>query len=316
MASSWTIHDVKIRGSLPVAFVTTGEIEIAGILDASADASVPGPGGRDCQEVGNGESPTGGYWERTRHGPKYPEYHWVWSGSGGGGFGSRGETGGECRVSIPGNGGAAHGSAALVPLYGGCRGGGTDPSYRGAGGGAIQLVSARRIRLLDGGAAVGVVHVGGGGGKAAHLGPPDRQDGTLPQPSGGGGGSGGALSLEAPIVSMDRSAALLAAGGGGGGGMGLCDDALRDGKDAPPSPATPTGGECPAEDDYLPPPGGAGASAQSAQPGADCGSASPGAAGSGGGHGRIRINTGTGDYDSDPSAIVRAVLTTGSVGRR
>ena len=311
MASAWTIHDVKIRGSLPVAFVTTGEIEIAGILDASADGSTPGPGGRDCAEAGNGEPPEGGHWEFNRQGPSYPDRHFAWAGAGGGGFGSRGGDGGAALISVPGQGGAINGAATLVPIVGGCPGGSTKDSYRGAGGGAMQLASARRIRVQDG---VGAIHVGGGGGMGAAI-VPDEGDEETRQPSAGGGGSGGAVLLEAPAVYIEHRAALLAAGGGGGGGMALC--AARNGNDATPDPSTPIGGICPAEGEYIPPPGGAGASAQSAQPGAEvqedrggCG------AGGGGGHGRIRINTANGDYDSGSSAVVRGVLTTGSVGRR
>jgi hypothetical protein len=198
-------------------------------------------------------------------------------------------------------------------LLAGCRGGGADVSHRGAAGGAIQLVSARRIRVLDG-AAAGVILVGGGGGRGAGLGIEDPET-EPPQPGSGGGGSGGGILLEAPVVVMEPSTALLAAGGGGGG-AGLCG--ARDAADAPPDGSTPLGGRCPPEPDvppdgYTPPAGGDGAGQQPAQRGDDLGFS---AGSGGGGHGRIRINSAFGTYGGEADALIRGMLTTGSVGRR
>jgi hypothetical protein len=110
------------------------------------------------------------------------------SGSGGGGaFCGKGGNGGAATAT----GGAAYGTAELVPLQGGSSGGGL---FSAEGGGAIQLVAGREIVLAAG----SFIDARGGGAVT-------------------GGGSGGAILLEAPTVKVLGS---LTANGGGGGAPG------------------------------------------------------------------------------------------------
>lgn len=309
MASSWTLHDVRIEGTLPVAFVASGDVEIAGLVDVSADGNTPGAGANDCGGTGAGGEPSGGYWSRVKAGAVGSTGTYVWNsgGGGGGGFGTAGATGGEHEngdaLSAGGAGGSVNGAAALVPLRGGCSGGGHGPDYAGAGGGAVQIVSGRVITVQSNGR----VHAGGGGGRGTDLG----AELNSVQYESAGGGSGGGILLEAPEVSFGSSTLLLAAGGGGGGAGGC---AQRHGEDAPANAGTAAGGTCPAEGWGQPAGGGAGASAAAAQSGSDTDYHSAG--GGGGGAGRVRINTADASFTGEGNATVRGALTTGTVAVR
>lgn len=309
LARSWTINDVRVRGSLPVAFVSSDDIDIQGVIDVSADGNTSGAGALTCGAgAGGGGAPSDAHFERPPAGSSagYPAFIWVTNGFGGGGFGSPGGAGGaEYTLSPPGPAGQANGNAELVPLRGGCEGGGDMAQNRGAGGGAVQLVSGRTVHLLTG----GVVHVGGGRGAAGALGRISTSD-TTPVFGPSGGGSGGGILIEAPSVVLDSGAALLAAGGGGGG-WGACAS-QPDGLDAPPSAATGSGGACPAGVT----PTAAGGDGATSGAGAPGGNATAGSAGSGGGGlGRVRINTADGQYAANANSRIRATTTTGMVGR-
>jgi hypothetical protein len=313
IARSWTLNGVRIRGSLPVAFVSTEEIKIQGVIDASADAEAGGAGAVACGATGGGGSAQG-FFERPRVGttPGLPAFLWASNGFGGGGFGAAGGAGGTRNAGLlVGTPGVVNGNDELVPLRGGCEGGGQDAAHRGGGGGAVQFVSGQSVHVTANGAIVGVVHVGGGRGVAGALGRTSTDD-TTPVWGPAGGGSGGGILIEAPSVTFDENVALLA-GGGGGGGYGLCNP-MPDGADAAPTTAGAPGGTCPVGTSPLAT-GGDGATTGGGAAGQD-NTFNGAAAGGGGGVGRIRINTADGQYAAKATTVLRGAATTGLVGRR
>lgn len=314
IAKSWTVDNVHVIGSLPLALVASGEITVRGVLDASADTYTRGAGALTCTSTtGSGGAPGSGYLDRPRLGNSggYPDYIWNINGSGGGGFGTAGGNGGvESTNTSVGTGGLANGNVTLVPLRGGCQGYGASGTYLGGGGGAIQLVSNTKVHLADTGNRKGIVHVGGGGGHAGVLGKGEN-DTTTPMYGSGGGGSGGGILIEAPSVVIDDGTALLAVGGGGGG-YGACVN-LPNGMDAPAGIGTPSGGACPGGTT----PASTGGNGATTGAGGVGGDTTQGSAGSGGGGlGRIRVNTADGQYTSGVGSVVRGAMTTGTVGTR
>jgi hypothetical protein len=313
LARSWSISDARIRGSLPLAIVASDEITVQGVVDVSADASQGGAGSLVCGSGAGGGGAAQGFFERppASSSPGYPGFLWASNGFGGGGFGTTGGAGGTVNASLlVGTAGQENGNVELVPLRGGCEGGGDSPPHRGAGGGAIQLVAGRIVHVVAGGGATGIVHVGGGGGLAGVLGRVDETD-TAPVWGPEGGGSGGGILIEAPNVVFDDGIALLAAGGAAGG-YGACG-AVVNGSDAAPNAAVPAGGRCPAG---TTPTAAGGDGATNGTGGSGQATSVGSAGGGGGGLGRIRINTGDGQYSAGASALLRGVVTTGVVGRR
>lgn len=219
---------VRVQGG-PALVIVADEITVTstGILDASADLAMAGPGGY-MGSVGNG---TGG-----------PGLRGVVdndSGGGGGGFAEGAADGGAvaggCSTEIAvagGAAGAAYGVPTLDTLEGGgsggrgARGACGSPTPGGGGGGAVQL-SAYTSITID-----GAIGVGGGGGVG---GPRCSSDAA----AGGGGGAGGAIYLDARVLVI---AGVLAANGGGGGGAGSSiGTAGAPGQDGSPS-LLPAGG--------------------------------------------------------------------------
>lgn len=294
-----------------MAFVSAGDIVITGVVDGSADGAIGGPGALTCDEKGGGgASFTIGAFSRHTFGPLYPTFILATNGSGGGGWGSAGGDGGTVPVfedrravggpSVPGD--------TLVPIRGGCQGGGENLSYRGGGGGALQFVSATEIRLVSlDGSRKGTIHVGGGGGTAGlPLGRNDIDD-PIELFGSGGGGSGGSILIEAPSLRIEPGTALFA-GGGGGGGYGACSPPPH-GLDAAPG-RTFTGGSCDGQEQISA--GGDGGNSGEGAVGDD---APDGPAGSGGGGlGRIRLNDRDGRADTTDGSVV-GILTTGRTGR-
>ncbi len=186
-----------VSGLRPLAIVSTGSIQIDGLLGVSADGSQSGAGAA-LQYCDLGHGKEGGGDVSTAGG-----------GGGGGAYGEPGAAGGVIGgMSIPAAGGEAWGSDDLVPLHGGCPGGPGEGPFGdgGGGGGAIQLVSGQFIGIG------GEVRASGGKGSGG-----DAIGG------GSGGGSGGAILLQAPTVtgvSAIGDPALFVRGGGGGGGGG------------------------------------------------------------------------------------------------
>lgn len=314
LARAWTIEGVRIRGSLPAAFVSSGAVVVDGLIDASADGATGGPGAMTCGTgSGDGGVPSNAHFERApaTNSGGYPAFLWVTNGFGGGGFGTSGGAGGVEFVSQAGAGGGISGNAELTPLRGGCAGGGSTAASRGAGGGAVQLVSAESIHLVSSGSFPSAgVHVGGGGGAAGALGHVDSNDMSAIYGPGGGGAGGGIL-IEAPHVVLDAGSVLLAAGGAGAG-YGACSPPPN-GVDASAADVTPSGGACPPGTS----PSAVGGSGATSGDGAPGGNSSAGSAGSGGGGlGRIRINTADPNYTPGRNVLLRGSLSVAALGRR
>ena len=178
---------VSVTGTRPLVIVTSNDISIKGIIEATpaSNAMQSGHGGGFSSPVANSASLSG-------KGP----------GGGGAPTGTNGGGGGAyCGKGGGTNGGTVYGNSAISPLLGGSSGA-LGGSWAGAGGGAIQLISASSITLMS----LAKVNVGGGGGEW----------------EGNGGGSGGAIVLEAPVVTVGGT---LAANGGGGAGNAISLDA-------------------------------------------------------------------------------------------
>jgi hypothetical protein len=189
-------------GTLPLAIVSWGSIDISGTLDVSSvtgDMPGPGAGANSPNCRGGAGGPQDGAPSNDGDG-----------GGGGGGFGDAGGAGGngEGGLAAGGAGGLPHALADPPLVEGGCAGadsvGASGVRAQGGdGGGGILLVA--RLDLV----VTGVIHAGGAGGEGATLGD---------QGGGGGGGSGGMIKLEAGSVTIDASAVLAANGAQGGGG--------------------------------------------------------------------------------------------------
>ncbi len=132
----FVVHNLEIestmvaRGSLPIAFLASGDISIDAPITSQAGARSDCDGG-SAVDLGDN-----------------PDYA---AASGGGGNASRGGAGGGLTgdQSIAGGaGGGVHGTATLTPLLGGCAGGGIAVfddaalSYAGGGGGARSSSAA------------------------------------------------------------------------------------------------------------------------------------------------------------------------------
>jgi hypothetical protein len=181
VAKSFEIHDATIAGTMAVAFVADGAIEIDGDVDASANLGSAGPGALDLPALSVG-------------GDRF-------TGGGGGGNSVGGGSGSPTATSIgflfaPGG----MPQTTFEPLTGGGRGGtgSGDGVTGGGGGGGVQMVSATKIDINAG----AMIDIGGGGGGI----------------DGGGGGAGGNAVLQAPIINLDGS---LTANGASGGSCGI-----------------------------------------------------------------------------------------------
>lgn len=261
---SLTAKDVVVIGTNALAIVSASDIAISGTLAVSATGAAPGAG------AFNEDGCTG----------KLPPAGKV-GGAGGGGFGSVGGPGGKGLGDdgVAGLGGAKAGTSTLIPLRGGCSGGGGAPGQSpGAGGGAIQLVSRNQITVS------GVVAANGGGGA-------------------GGGGSGGSILLEAPSVEVSGSVVA----NGGGGGVGDANDCTQ-AQDGRLDAMSASGATCKLSKGpilFLRPFGGAGAAGDAEAKGGSGGFFGIGSGG--GGLGRIRVNTApgglaaTGIFSPNPS---------------
>jgi hypothetical protein len=203
---------LRVEGSRPFMIVSTADIVVKGIIDASSSldpgvqvfdrgaGSDPDNCSTTAPQVGNSCISGGG-------------------GGGGGGFNGAGGSGGDgagdrsCGLATPGSPGGNGGRSQAAPpsrLLGGCdgaRGGNGEDGVMqyglgGAGGGAVHLVSQTRIDIE------GIISAGGAAGGGAQ----NKRSG------GGGGGSGGFVGLEALDIEIDADAIIAANGGGGGGG--------------------------------------------------------------------------------------------------
>ena len=259
---------LTLVGSRPVILAVWGDAVIGGTVSTGSNTSTGAGAGQDPPGICDAQ---GGLVSGLFGG-----------GGGGGSYGSRGADGGNAdAVARGGRSGSLSGSAALVPLRGGCPGGSggrsVDPSasrgHGGAGGGAVQISAAGALTVS--GAVTASAAAGQGG-----LGVLSGGNG------GGGGGSGGAVLLEGWDVSIPSSGKLTANGGGGGGGGGVANGST--GTDGSPTGEVPAPGG--AGGIACAGGGGQGASTQaSAQAGGNAASLCSGGGG-GGGVGRIRVN--------------------------
>ena len=197
LGGSFDIDDVVITGTKAVAFVSPRAITIRGMIDASANKNVSGPGGSGtgCVGVIATDSNSG-----TTVG-------------GGGGHATPGGAGISTRPIAQGGGvlvEAAGGNAAPASvLVGGCTGGGG--ASAGGGGGAVQIDSLTKIEFTSA-PKLGFIDVGAGGARQA-------------SPIQSGGGAGGLVVLEAPEIALGG----VTGNGGSGAVCGV------DGNDATPN---------------------------------------------------------------------------------
>jgi hypothetical protein len=262
---------LRIRGSFPVIFLITGDVDIEGNMGASADGLTSGGGARGRSACASAAGGNGANGRGDAEGA---------AGGGGGGFGTAGGLGGAgARGATSGRAGAIDPDDTLVPLRGGCPGGAGgdadgDGGQGGGAGGAIQISASGRIRIIgslrvNGGGAEGGQRIGGGA---------------------GGGGSGGALLLEARTIELPSGGELLAKGGGGGEG-GTAFDSGPETSDAGSNPLgsddVGNGGQAASSSGGN---GGDGAIAGSGAVGGEAGQNDAGGGGGGGGGlGRIRV---------------------------
>jgi hypothetical protein len=286
-----TLSDVTLSpgsGAPGVVFavIASGDITIAGrvvLTTAGLDSS-------DCE----GGSAT----EGSANGNVYV------SGAGGGGFATAGGAGGSVTtIAIGPSGGVPSGNGELIPLRGGCDGGGNPgegvPGIGGPGGGALQLTSLTAIRVL------GTIDADG------DVSPSLLNGHHANYSAGAGGGAGGGVLLEAPTVTLGSAARVLVRGAGGTSGgedFGVAQD------DAANQP----GASCQNGDTTCLGSGGAGAagSAMGTAGGSFNGTlpsvSQAFAGGGGGGNGRIRINTADGTF-AGSAAQLTGVATTAAV---
>lgn len=191
-AGALTIQDVTVEGDGPLAFVAAGQVTISGRISVRAHAGAPGPGGRtDCSAA--------------PHTQRNDCICGICSfGTGGGGNNFVGGSGGSLDITSARNGGAQ--LTSFTPLAGGCAAGDLFTpaaallNHGGAGGGAVQIVSAQSVSFSD----AGMIDAGGGGGAFVT-----------------GGGAGGTIIVEAPVVSMAGPSAGVVANGGAGAGCSV-----------------------------------------------------------------------------------------------
>lgn len=235
-----TVTFKKNTTNTPVVILASGDITIAGSLNASGTSStsvgaagngnigddgipgIGGPGGFDGGRGGNvnaqggvGLGPGGG-----SQGRGYYSCFAGYEGGSGGGFGGTGGNVNSCGCTTL-TGGTGYGSSLLLPLIGGSGGGGAAGgssfagSAGGGGGGAVLLAASGTVSVTG-----SVLANGGSAGAASGAGVGGS----------GGGGSGGAIRIIATAIT--GNGAINATGGsfgdhggtscarGGSGGAG------------------------------------------------------------------------------------------------
>ncbi|MBP6631121.1 MAG: hypothetical protein KA297_16925 [Kofleriaceae bacterium] len=224
------------------------------------------------------------------------------SGGGGGGGSTAGGSGGTIFNGLLfGAGGAAYPNEDLVPLRGGCAGGGLlgYPTVSN-GGSAVQLVSRTQI-ILSAAAAIDM---------RAWIADQGGAD-----PACFGGGSGGNVLLEAPVVVVGQGAKVLTNGAPGllrGGGVRTSDDGT-------PTPGTPCPNPQPAGTRCGP--GGQGAAALGGPTDGGSTQYTSGltllmTGGGGGALGYLRINTADGTYTKASDVLESASTSAGTLQTR
>ena len=269
----WTVDkNVKVTGTRALIIVAAKKVDVAAIIDASADHLTAGPGATLSGKGGDGLAESGGSGD---------------SGGGGAGYGTGGAQGGDGANVTGGTAGSAYGNTRTYfggGSPGGIGGGAPDCQANemqkgrgGGGGGAIQISSAVDVTIE----ATGAIDVGGGGGTGGC--------GSLAS-AGGGGGSGGTIFLEAPSVTvLGKLGANGGAGGGGGSGNGNNDG--HDGANGALSTMPASGGGAGAGGFLSSSNGGDGGNGSAGTTGAVRGQNQENGGGSGGGVGRVWLRT-------------------------
>lgn len=192
---------LEVEGSRPFKLVASGELSVAGVIEASGFSAEtqeigpyeggPGGGAGGIDGTDPGDGPGGGGVSPFEN-----------NGGGGGGFGGAGARGGvdDGEPEPPGLGGSAYGDLNAV-LQGGSGGGGASNVGGGGGGGAVALFGST-VQILSGAEVLA-----------------DGGDGALGTTGASGGGSGGGILVRGESVTI---AGLLAAAGGEGGEGGCC----------------------------------------------------------------------------------------------
>jgi hypothetical protein len=223
-------------GTLPLALLSRGDINLNGTIDVSAPPAVnnnfPSPGG------------PGGF--DSAHGPGagasgFPTNNGGFVAPGGGGFGGAGGNGGLVTVGPNGNpivtfaggapGGSSYGNLGIL-LQGGSGGGNifnrAGLFFGGGGGGAIEVGAVGGITiagsiLANGGSGMSAASGGSGGGIFLHgdsvalSGVLSAEGGGNPNFDGGGGGGGGRVDiLTGPGGFTGNVGGINVSGGAGG----------------------------------------------------------------------------------------------------
>ena len=297
-ARSITAGPINVVGTRALALVADGTITFNGTVSVDAARDVPGPGAITnqvaCQGGAGGAGTTDGY-----------------PGGGGGGFGTAGGQGGAAVGQLGGTGGSVVGNVELVPLRGGCSGGGgkagtldADPALSdpGGGGGALQVVS--NTSIVVGSSAF--LSANGAGGKGYTGSMNIFCSTTAPCGIGEGAGSGGAILLEAPTIAFDATAGVVA--NGGAGSCATTGSAPAGGLNNTPAPGPVCGGDTGKG-------GNGGAGSTAATNGGDGINDDPVGGGGGGGTGRIRVNLPSG-VQFQTTAVVSPPASVGVLGTR
>lgn len=263
LAVSGTVGIGTVGASTATAFVSSGSIDIEGVLVVSS-------GGFDGTSLNcRGE-------EGSISGTDI-------QGGWGGGNATDGAVGGG--VTHIRGGGYGFPNPALVPLRGGCFGGAGVASGPGPGGGALQLSSSTSV-VVGSNARILANAFAQGGGETG---------------SGSGGSSGGGILLEAPTVTIGTSAVLSANGVGGAAGDGTPATSPRDGSPSRGGVCTVVGVICSNGGDGNTADGPPGMGGNDPQPTLTDFSLHYG--GGGGAAGYIRINTLDGSVDHPGATI-------------
>lgn len=278
---------LTVQGERVAIVAVYGNATLAGILDASGDLAVSGPGGA-ALAAGNGTAACS-----TSPGASSS------GGAGGAGSGNGGGSGAGSPFATgtgtppPGvSGPVSRAISPLKPLVGGQSGGAggaldsTRPSG-GGGGGGLQVSVAGKLLLS------GTLTVSGGGGGSGTIQTGTCGGATVTYGSGGGGGgAGGNILLEANRFSLKGTAKITANGGAGAEGGDTNEVGALGVNGSETTWATTPAGANAANKGGNGGKGG-GASALSATAGANAGTATGDFAGGGGGGGAagyIRLN--------------------------
>ena len=229
--------DLSITGSNPIAFLTTNNMNINGILSANGQPPDGSTGGAAGAGGGNGGA-------ATRDGSAAPKANTgqgmaggnntLPGGGGGGGYGGTGGAGTTAGQAVGntrgGDGGAMYGQRDLSVLFGGGGGGGAKGASAaggGGGGGAIMLFAegdmniSGRVAANGGRSSIAAANYGGGGGAGGSILLEDCLPGEIQitgrvtanggnggdattMAGAGGGGAGGRVYIADPDVSLDR----------------------------------------------------------------------------------------------------------------